>query len=117
MPQAKHTPGNVAPGRKGFVPVPLLMRVADKIETPNGPAGCWVWIGSKWPSGYGQVWFKGRQRPAHVALYEHAHGAIPDGMELDHLCRNKACCNPAHIEPVTHRENMLRHHARARQML
>lgn len=45
---------------------------------------------------------------AHRAVYEHLRGPIPVGLELDHLCRNTRCVNPAHLEPVTHRENALR---------
>jgi hypothetical protein len=51
---------------------------------------------------------KRKLKRAHRLVYERLVGPIPDGLELDHLCRNPTCCNPAHLEPVTHRENMLR---------
>jgi hypothetical protein len=47
-------------------------------------------------------------RPAHVVMYERHVGLVPDGLELDHLCRNTSCVNPSHLEPVTHAENMRR---------
>ena len=65
---------------------------------------CWPWYGGGVPSGYGR-WRKGY---AHRHFYEFAVGPIPDGTEIDHLCRNRGCVNPAHLEPVTHAENMAR---------
>lgn len=70
--------------------------------------GCWEWVGATRGSGYGHLWFGGRIRPAHQVVYEKAKGAIPDGLELDHLCRNPSCVNPDHLEAVTHKENMRR---------
>lgn len=69
--------------------------------------GCWNWTGSKARHGYGQT-FKGKKVAAHRAMYEMVHGNIPPGLEIDHLCRNKGCVNPAHLEAVTHTENVRR---------
>lgn len=76
--------------------------------------GCWVWTASKHPLGYGHLMIGSRtdrtKRPgrAHRISYELYKGPIPEGLELDHLCRNTSCVNPDHLEPVTHEENMRR---------
>lgn len=69
---------------------------------------CWEWSGNKSASGYGLLTIKGSRRVVHRVLYELLVGPIPDGLQLDHLCRNRLCVNPDHLEPVTQRENVLR---------
>jgi hypothetical protein len=97
-------PANVIKGIKGFISIPLLLRVASNIDLPDGLTGCWVWI-NPGNRGYGSVRINGKHAPSHKALFEHANGPIHAGFELDHLCKNKACCNPDHLEIVTHKEN------------
>lgn len=70
--------------------------------------GCWQWIGATERRGYGRAWERGRDVYAHRVMYERARGPIPEGLYLDHLCRNPGCVNPDHLEPVTNRENLLR---------
>lgn len=70
--------------------------------------GCWIWMGARDTPGYGRVFYGGRLRGAHEAAYEWTRGPIPDGLTIDHLCRNKPCINPEHLEVVTMRENGLR---------
>lgn len=71
---------------------------------------CWAWCGVvNGHSGYGQVNWRGyTAHKVHRATYELLVGPIPDGLTIDHLCFNRMCCNPAHLEPVTNRENILR---------
>lgn len=69
---------------------------------------CWIWTGHKNRCGYGRLTVDGRRIAAHRLAYELLVGPVPDGLELDHLCRNRACVRPSHLEPVTHRENTLR---------
>lgn len=70
--------------------------------------GCWDWIGSLTPSGYGSLGWRGRRFRAPRFYYEREYGPIPQGLEIDHLCRNRKCVRPDHLEAVTHRENILR---------
>ncbi len=77
--------------------------------TPEPNSGCWLFFGATTSSGYGNFFWKGKIWGAHRVTYEALIGPIPDGLSLDHrVCQTPACCNPAHLEPVTHRVNMLR---------
>jgi hypothetical protein len=98
--------GNAVKGIKGFVSRPIEERFWEKIVV--APSGCWLWQGAKNRTGYGQLWRDGGLVVAHRVSYELFIGLVPGGLELDHLCRTPACVNPLHVEPVTHRENMLR---------
>lgn len=70
---------------------------------------CWVWQRAKGPNGYGVKWVAGdRQRLAHRVYYQQHVGPIPKGLHIDHLCAQKDCVNPKHLEPVTCRENLRR---------
>lgn len=71
-------------------------------------AGCWHWVGAITSSGYGAVGVNGVSKSTHRVAYELLIGQIPADLQIDHLCRNRPCCNPAHLEPVTARENNIR---------
>jgi hypothetical protein len=71
--------------------------------------GCWIWQRSQDGHGYGTACLPGQRRvKAHRMVYEREVGPIPAGLDLDHLCRTPLCVNPAHLEPVTRRENVAR---------
>lgn len=82
-------------------------RFWSKVEKADGCA-CWVWTAGLSVDGYGQFTINKRPLRAHRYAYEQANGPIPDGLVLDHLCRNRRCVRPDHLEPVTNRENVLR---------
>jgi len=69
---------------------------------------CWLWQGIINEAGYGKLKVSKRWVKAHRYSYELFVGDIPEGLTLDHLCRNRSCVNPGHLEPVTLRENVLR---------
>ena len=71
--------------------------------------GCWIWQGRPTNAGYGSYTkWNDRTYVAHRYVYEVFKGAIPDGLDLDHLCRVRMCVNPNHLEPVTRSENLRR---------
>lgn len=90
----------------------MLSRFLSKCERPEDPTACWLWAGAKSTAGYGYIRDDpangGRAVPAHRVAYQLFVGAIPNGLELDHLCRTPGCVNPRHLEPVSHSVNVAR---------
>lgn len=86
----------------------LPERIAEKIS-PEPMSGCWLYTGTLW-NGYGYAYDKHSQKtkPVHRVVYGLLVGAIPPGLTIDHLCRNRACVNPHHMEAVTIKVNALR---------
>lgn len=84
---------------------PVLDRVLAKCEEVGT---CWTFTGAASPTGYGFIRHEGRNLYVHRVVYEAMVTEIPEGLQLDHLCRNRSCVNPAHLEPVTPRINTLR---------
>jgi hypothetical protein len=96
-----------------------IARFWSKVDRSGGRRACWPWLTqSRSPYGYGvfSLGVRGVNKRvlAHVFSYMLLLGEIPEGLELDHTCTNPACVNPAHLEPVTHQENMLRASRRGR---
>lgn len=86
------------------------MSIEDRLATRiviNPQSGCWEWSLHKDKDGYGNVSVNGKTRRAHVVSYETFRKQIPSGLVVDHLCRNRGCINPEHLEPITNRVNVI----------
>jgi hypothetical protein len=107
---------------KGRVPTPITERLWAKVDV-RGLDECWPWTGRLVSDGYGQIDGQGVAQSVHRVAYEDKVGPIPDGLTIDHLCHSRAaeagtcpggpcehrrCCNPSHMEPVTHAQNVAR---------
>jgi len=86
----------------------LAERLWIKVDRSGGPDACWEWQASLKPNGRPQFWDGHHCALAHRVAYKLVYGDIPFGLQLDHLCRNIKCVNPAHLEPVTARVNQAR---------
>lgn len=85
----------------------LIERLMRNVEMIT-ESGCWIWMGADKGNGYGMVRYHYKVFLTHRVSYEFFRGPIPDGLELDHLCRVTFCCNPWHLEAVTHQVNCQR---------
>ena len=93
--------------KRGYCDGTVQERLAHwSIPEPN--SGCLLWVGAENSNGYGVITVNGTNRYVHRLSYEFAKGSIPNGLQLDHLCRVRCCLNPNHLEPVSCRENLLR---------
>jgi HNH endonuclease len=89
-----------------------LARFEARVVRSRQPNGCWLWTGGRYGAGYGALWSGGVQHAVHRLSYEHYVGPIPAGFQIDHVrsrgCASRLCVNPAHLEAVTQKENILR---------
>jgi len=76
--------------------------------SPEPMSGCWLWMGAYDRGGYGRFFLWGENCTAHRVSYEMHKGAIPEGLQIDHLCRVHCCVNPDHLDVVTQQENLRR---------
>ncbi len=91
-------------GVSKMTPEQIQRFMSKVIKTGN----CWEWLGYKNKAGYGRFNLDGKVKYTHRVSYERFKGDIPQGLFVDHLCRNPACVNPDQLEIVTHKENILR---------
>jgi hypothetical protein len=85
-----------------------VVRKITDLCMPIPESGCWVYLGNLSKRGYGQIFWRQKNYQVHRLVYELMVQPIPDGLVIDHKCRVHSCCNPAHLEPVTNRVNVLR---------
>lgn len=84
----------------------LLGRIMGRINIEAG--GCWIWTGRTSRNGYGRISVRNTERAVHRVMFMLFGGVVFDGEVIDHRCRNRACCNPEHLEAVSVRENTRR---------
>lgn len=101
--------------RTPYSPALRLARFWARVDTSAGEIGCWPWLGYKNARGYGQVRIEGRRLyPAYRFAWESVNGPMDKAFEARHTCDNPPCCNPLHIEPGTHADNLADMKARGR---
>jgi|SRR5690554_866218 len=100
-------PGILKDGHENATKAKDFIRAVGKFEIEQ-ETGCWVWIGAAQSNGYGRFWDGEKSNYAHRVMYELFNGPIQASMDLDHLCRNRRCVNPLHLEQVTRSENLKR---------
>jgi hypothetical protein len=91
---------------QAHLPGPLPLHIRRNIDP--GEAGCWLWSRARNKHGYGWASYRNKTHEAHRLIYMLSRRPVPAGLVLDHLCRVRHCVNPAHMEPVANRTNVLR---------
>ena len=89
----------------------VIAKVIERVRIPSD-SDCWIWqgpcSGSGRGGGYGRMHLNGQTVSVHRVVYTHYYGYIPGKKQIDHICGNRKCCNPRHLEMVTHKQNQKR---------
>lgn len=123
----KHMPLSVITGSEVFTRrEDILARIYERVEVEDRgfirddqPSPCHIWqgptSGEGRGGGYGRMSLNGQTVATHLVVYTHYYGYIPGKKQIDHKCNNRLCCNPSHLEMVTHKTNQKRRALRAKE--
>ncbi len=101
--------GKINPAHELSLPlnIDLIRKIVTNVQPDLDGAGCWVWLGHKDRNGYGQIRWNKKMRWVHRVTYAMFKRRIPAGMQVDHKCLNKSCCNPDHLRVMSHSANSI----------
>lgn len=89
----------------------VIEKIKERVVVDE-KTGCWNWqgptSGNGRGGGYGRMYLDGQTVAVHIVMFTHVHGYIPGKLQVDHICENRLCCNPDHLDLVTHLENQRR---------
>lgn len=124
----KHMPLNIGMVEESFTRRPDIMaRIYERVEVEDRgyvdlndqPSPCHIWqgptSGTGRGGGYGRMSLQGQTVATHLVVYTHYYGYIPGKKQIDHKCNNRLCCNPAHLEMVSHKRNQKLRAERAKE--
>jgi hypothetical protein len=100
---------------RNYTKRPFLERLEDNTVRPDGPAGCWLWLGDTQDNGHGLISYGGKTSTVHRHVWQYYNGTLPKGVVVRHKCDVRPCWNPDHLEPGTIQDNSDDMTSRSRQ--